>query len=159
MNILKKIDKYNKKNIINKKLNIKKKYNINFDKEDKKKMIILEGNKKILVGTYIFFGIYQPENKLWIWSSSIHGVNQEHIKKIKEIRSASYLFEQDNEEDILFIYQLLTNDIIKLSDINKFNLINKVLNYLSDSIFIFNPSNKIGNVQFIGLHNITEEYL
>jgi hypothetical protein len=161
MNILKKINEYNNKKIIeiNKKLNIKKNYNINFDKDKKDNIIILEGKKKILVGKYIFFGIYQPENQLWIWASSIPGVNQKQIKLINEIKNKNYLFEKDDNEDVLFIYQLLTNDVIQLPDIKKFDLINKTLNFLSDSIVIFNPINNIGNTQFIGLQTITEEYI
>ena len=161
MNILKKINDYNNKKIIeiNKKLNIKKNYNINFDKDKKDNITILEGKKKILVGKYIFFGIYQPENQLWIWASSIPGVNQKQIKFINEIKNKNYLFENDDNEDVLFMYQLLTNDVIQLPDIKKFDLINKALNLLSDSIVIFNPINNIGNTQFIGLKSIIEEYI
>jgi hypothetical protein len=161
MNILKKINEYNNKKIveINKKLNIKKIYNLNFDKDKKNIITILEDKRKILVGNYIFFGIYQPDKQLWIWSSSIPGVNQKQIKLINDIKNKYYLFENDDNEDVLFIYQLLTNDIIELPDIKKFALINKLLNFLSDSIIIFNPINNIGNTQFIGLQNITEEYI
>lgn len=161
MNILKKINEYNNKKIIeiNKKLNIKKNYNISFDKDKKQNIIISEGNKKTLVGKYIFLGIYQPDNQLWIWASSIPGVNQKHIKFINNIKNKNYLFENDDDINILFIYQLLTNDVIQLPDIRKFELINKTLNYLSDSIILFNPVNQIGNTQFIGLQNIIEEYV
>lgn len=161
MDILKKINDYNNTKIIeiNKKLNIKKNYIINFDKENKQNIIILEENKKILVGNHIFLGIYQPENQLWIWASSIPGVNQKNIKLINEIKNKNYLFENDDNPDILFIYQLLSNDIIQLPDIRKFELINKTLNFLSDSITLFNPINTTGNTQFIGLLNIIEEYI
>jgi hypothetical protein len=162
MDILKKINDYNKKkNIeINKKLNIKKKYNINFDKDKKNNIIILDNNNNNkLVCKYNFYGIYKPDNQLWIWASSIPGVNKKHIKLINSLKNKSYLFENDDNPDILFIYQLLTNDIILLPDMKKFDLINKTLNYLSDSIILFNPLNKIGNTQFIGLQNITEEYI
>jgi len=66
MDILKKMNDYNNKKIIeiNKKLNIKKNYIINFDKKNKQNIIILEEKKKILVGKYVFLGIYQPENQL-----------------------------------------------------------------------------------------------
>jgi hypothetical protein len=161
MNILKKINDYNNKKIIeiNKKLNIKKNYNINFDKDKKQNIIISAEGKKILVGKYIFLGIYQPDNQLWIWASSIPGVNQKNIKLINDIKNKNYLFENDDDPNILFIYQLLTNDVIQLPYVKKFELINKTLNYLSDSIIIFNPVNQIGNTQFIGLQNIIEEYI
>ena len=161
MNILKKINDYNNKKMIeiNKKLNIKKNYNINFDRDKKQNIIILEDKKKILVGKYIFLGIYQPENQLWIWASSIPGVNQKNIKLINDIKNKNYLFENDDDPNILFIYQLLTNDIIQLTDIKKFKLINETLTFLSDSIILFNPINQIGNTQFIGLQSIIEEYI
>ena len=161
MNILKKINNYYNKQIIdiNKKLNIKKKYTINFDKDKKQYLTIVSDKKKILVGKYIFLGIYEPENQLWIWASSIPGVNQKHIKIINDIKNKSYLFENDDDPDIIFIYQLLSNDIIQLPNIKKIDLINKTLMYLTDSLIIFNPQNNIGNTQFIGLQNITEEYI
>jgi len=157
-NILDKINKYNnKKNIeINKKLNIKKNYNINFDKN---KIIITEDNKKIIAGNYIFFGIYQPENQLWIWSSSIPGVNQKQIKLINEIKNKNYLFENNEDNESIFIYQLLTNDVVQINDSKLFGIINKTLNFLSDSIIILNPINKSNNTQFIGINKITEEYI
>jgi hypothetical protein len=158
--MFKKINDYNNKTSIkiNKKLNIKKNYNINFDKN--KEIITLSlDNNKVLVGKYIFFGIYQNDTKLWIWSSSIPGVNKKQIKIINNIRNKSYLFESDDNADFLFIYQLLTNDVIQIPDIKYITLINKTLNFLSDSLIIFNPTNKNNNIQFIGLNTIIEEYL
>lgn len=159
-NILNKINNYNnKKSIeINKKLNIKKNYNINFDKT-KKNIILTENNKKVLVGNYIFFGIYQPETQLWIWASSIPGVNQNQIKKINEIKSKNYLFENNEHSDAIFIYQLLTNDVVQISDLKLLSIINKTLNFLSDSIIVLNPINKSNNTQFIGINKIIEEYI
>lgn len=158
--MFKKINVYNNKTSIkmNKKLNIKKKYNITFDKS--KDIIILSlDNNKVLVGNYIFFGIYQNDTKLWIWSSSIPGVNKKQIKIINNIRNKSYLFEADDNSDFIFIYQLLTNDVILIPDVKYITLINKTLNFLSDSLMIFNPVNKNNNIQFIALNTIIEEYL
>jgi len=159
MDILEKIYNYNKKYITNiqKKINTKKRYNDRINK--KNNMIISEGRNKILVGKYIYLGIYQPDNQLWIWGSSIPGVNQKHIKIINDIKQKNYLFENNDDPDILFIYQLLTNDVILLPDKRKFELINKTLNFLSNSMIIFNPINETGNTQFIGLKSIIEEYI
>jgi hypothetical protein len=160
-NILNKINNYNNSQniIINKKLNIKKNYNINFDKSRKNIIIISENNKKILVGNYIFFGIYQPETELWIWASSIPGISQSQIKFIHEIKSKNYLFENNDNPDIMFIYQLLTNDVIQIPNTKLFNIINKTLNFLSNSIVILNPINNTNNTQFIGINSIIEEYI
>jgi len=158
MSIIKKINKYEKKNTeFNKILNIKKNYIINFDR--KKDQIILNDNeKKILIGNYIFFGIYQQDTQLWIWASSIPGINKKQVKIIDKIRNNSILFENNDDPDIIFIYQLLTNDVVKISNIKLFPLINKTLNYLSDSLIILNPVNKLNNVQFIGINNIVEQF-
>lgn len=160
MNMFKKINDYNNKTSIeiNKKLNIKKNYNIIFDK-NKEKITLTLDNNKILVGKYIFFGIYQNDSKLWIWSSSIPGINKSQIKIINNIRNKSYLFESNHNSDYLFIYQLLTNDIIQIPDISFIELINKTLNFLSDSLIIFNPINNENNTQFIGLNSIIEEFI
>ena len=160
MSILKKINDYDKKksNEIKKILNIKNNFNINFD-ESKLIMYLNNNTNKLIGGNYFFFGIYQPNTKLWIWASSIPGVNKNQILKIKELKNKSYLFENNNNKDIMFIYQLLNNDIILLEDTTKFKLINKVLLFLSDSILILNPINKSGNIQFIALNNIIEKYI
>jgi len=160
-NILNKITIYNNnKNIeINKKIDIKKNYNINFDEKRKNIIIISDDKNKKLVGNYIFFGIYQPDTKLWIWSSSIPGVNKNQIKFINDLRNKKFIFENDDNIDTIFIYQLLSNDVIYIDNKNMFNLINKTLNFLVDGIFVFNPINNTNNIQFIGLTNIIEEYV
>jgi hypothetical protein len=162
MSILKKINDYTinikKENNQICKILKKKNYNISFD-NSKKILYLNYKGKKIFGGNYIFFGIYQPENKLWIWASSIPGVNRNDILQIYELKkNKSYLFENDNNVDINFIFQLLNNDNILIDDMNKFKLIKKVLNFLSNSLFIITPLNKNGNIQFIGISNIIEKY-
>lgn len=149
----------NKKNKeINKILNIKKKYNINFEKDIA--IITDDENNKILTSEYIFFGIYQPYNKLWIWSSSIPGVNKKQIEIVNNIRNKSFIFENNNDKNILLYHQLLTNDTLNLNDNSKLlEKINDVLLYLSDSLVIFTPMNSIGNVQYIGLTKIKTKYV
>ena len=97
MSILKKINDYDKKksNEIKKILNIKNNLNINFD-ESKLIMYLNNNTNKLIGGNYFFFGIYQPNTKLWIWASSIPGVNKNQILKIKELKNKSYLFENNN---------------------------------------------------------------
>jgi hypothetical protein len=150
-------NKNQKNKEINKLLNIKKKYNINFEKD----IVIItdENNNKIITAEYIFFGIYQPFTKLWVWSSSIPGVNKKQIELVNNIRNKSFIFENDNNKDILLYHQLLTNDTLNLNDNNKIlEKINDVLLYLSDSLVILTPMNSIGNVQYIGLTKIKTKY-
>jgi len=158
MNILKKINEYNNTKI-NKKLDLKKKYTVSFDKINKNKLILKENNKKILVANYIFYGIYQLDTRLWVWANSIPGINKKQIEINNEIKNKNYLFENSDNPDILFLYQLLTNDVLIITRQNlQLELINKSLAYLSNSILMLNPINKSNNMQFIGITNIIEKY-
>ena len=142
---------------INKILNIKKNYNINFEKDV---VIITDENKnKIITSEYIFFGVYQPSTKLWIWSSSIPGVNKKQIELVNNIRNKSFIFENDNDKNILLYHQLLTNDVLNLNDNESLEKINDVLMYLSDSLVILTPLNSLGNLQYVGLTKIRTKYI
>jgi hypothetical protein len=159
MDILKNINEYNKKkmNEIKNILDINTEFTIDFGKE----ILILndDNNKKIITSKYIFLGIYQPKTKYWIWASSIPGVSKQNIDLIEKIRNKSYLFEKSDDQITLFIYQLLTQDIIEIQDIDFLPIINNVLNFLSDGIYILNPLNKYKNVQFLCLTKIIEKYV
>jgi len=160
MKIINKIknNKNEKNKEINKILNIKKNYNINFEKEVA--IITDEDNNKILTSEYIFFGIYQPSTKLWIWSSSIPGVNKKQIEFVNNIKNKSFIFENDNDKDILLYNQLLTNDVLNLNDSDDIlEKINDVLLYLSNSLVILTPLNSLGNIQYIGLTKIKTKYV
>ena len=155
----KKIIKYNKlqMNNINNILNIKKNYQIKFNYLNK--LCIYLDNKLILVGDYNFYGIYQNNTKLWIWASSIPGVQKNHIKNIKKIKKNDYLFENSNTVKNNFYYQLLTQDILLINNNKMLSWINELFIYLSNSIFYFNPVNSDNNMQFLSLINITEKYI
>lgn len=160
MKIIDKIknNKNEKNKEINKILNIKKNYNINFEKDVA--VITDEDNNKILTSEYIFFGIYQPSTKLWIWSSSIPGVNKKQIELVNNIKNKSFIFENDNDKDILLYNQLLTNDVLNLNESdNILEKINNVLLYLSNSLVILTPLNSLGNIQYIGLTKIKTKYV
>lgn len=153
------IEKKNKE--ISKLLNNKKNYRINFNKNGENKMITIFDNNKIVInGEYNFFGIYQPNTKLWIWASSIPGIDIKHIKNINKIKKLDYLFESTtNIDKINFYYQLLTQDILYISDNKMLNWINELILYLSNDIYYFNPINSDGNIQFITLAKIKEKYI
>lgn len=158
MNILKKINEYKKEKNkeINKILNIKNNYSINF-KNDLLKLND-SNNNKILVSEYIFFGIYQSNKKLWIWANSIPGINQTQITEIMNLKVKSYLFENNDNKQALFIYQLLSNDMIEINDPELLKIIGSVLLYLSNSITILKPVNSYGNTQYIGLTKLREKF-
>ena len=162
MKILDKIKKVNKekhKNIM-KYLNSKKRYNIEFIKDGNNKQIsINDSSKKILVGNYNFYGIYQSSTKLWVWATSIPGIDLKYNNNIKKIKSFSHLFESSIDIKNNFYYQLLTQDVLLLSNNNMLKWINELILYLSDDIYIFNPVNSESNIQFITLVNIKEKYI
>ena len=166
MNILDKINKTadNKRKEIMKILKLKKKYNIGFYKNnkprEKEKMLeIYADNQPILRGEYNFYGIYQQTTKLWIWASSIPGVELRHIKNINKLKESNHLFESDENVKINFYYQLLTQDVLYITDDAMLEWINELILYLSNDIFYFNPINSEQNIQFITLMKIKEKFI
>ena len=155
--IIKKYEQKNKE--IKKMLDPEKKYLIEFQKTGKKQICIYENKKLIIVGDYTFYGIYQYQTKLWIWASSIPGVDKSNIKKINLIKKLNHLFESDNNEKINFYYQLLTQDVIQITDETILEWIPELLIYLSDEIYCFTPINNEGNMQFITLKKVNEKYI
>jgi hypothetical protein len=138
----------------------KKKYKIDFFKSGKNKMIGIFDNKKmILAGDYNFYGIFQPSTNLWIWASSIPGVDKNHIKNIQKIKSFSHLFDSDTDPKNNFYFQLLTQDVLYIQHEKMLEWINELILYLSDDIYYFNPINSDQNIQFLTLANIKEKYI
>jgi len=161
MKLLDKIKQFNEKKNkeITKLLSPSKKYRIDFLKNNKNKMGIYDNNKLEIVGDYNFYGIYQPYTNLWIWASSIPGVDKKHIKNIEKIKAFDYLFEDDTNIKISFYYQLLTQDVILITNEKMISWINELLLYLSNDLFYFNPINSDQNIQFITISNIKEKYI
>ena len=158
MSILKKIEtnKNNKNKKINKILNININYTVTFNND---KLVLLDNsNKKILVADYIFYGIYQNDKKIWVWSNLIPGVDKKQIKIIRDIKNKSFLFENEKKKNVQLIYQFLNSDILEIINKNKLELINDTLLLISDAKVILNPINKYGNIQYIGITNILEKY-
>lgn len=148
-----------KMDYFNKMLNSNNNYKLAFTKlGNNKVMKINNNNKTLLIGNHDFYGIYQPKTNLWIWASSIPGVERKTIANIKKIKSMNILFESNNDPLISFYYQLLTQDVL-LVDPKYIQAINDLLLYLTDDIAIFNPTNSEGNLQFLTLKNIREKYI
>jgi hypothetical protein len=152
------IEKKNKE--ISKILDHKKKYRIDFIKNGENKAIsIFDKKKMVLNGEYNFYGIYQPQTKLWIWASSIPGVDIKHIKNIDKLKKMDHLFELNTDDvKVNFYYQLLTQDVLYITNSKMLNWINELLIYLTNDVYYFNPINSDGNIQFITLVKIKEKY-
>jgi hypothetical protein len=162
MKLINKIKQLNdeKNKSITKLLSSSKKYRIDFFKNgNKNQMGIFDGKKMIVAGDYNFYGIYQPYTKLWIWACSIPGVDKKHIKNIRKIKASNHLFEEDSDPKISFYYQLLTQDVILITNEKMLEWINELLLYLSNDFYHFNPVNSGENIQFITLTNIKEKYV
>jgi hypothetical protein len=153
----KKIEKYNiKRNKENSKLiNLKINYRLEIKNDSLK---LFDGNKKVLVGEYSFYGIYQSSSKLWIWASSIPGVNKKHLENIKKIKEMNHLFEGDDNIKMNFYYQLLTQDVILITEDIFLEWICDLIMYLSNDILIFTPTNSESNIQYITMKSVKEKY-
>jgi hypothetical protein len=149
-----------KKNKITKILNIKNNYRIDFFKNGKNKFMgLYDNNNLILAGNYNFYGIYQPYTKVWIWASSIPGIDKDQIIKINKLKLLNYKFESYIHPKLLFYYQLLTRDMLLINNEKMLEWINELLIYITDDLYYFNPINTDGNIQFLTLTNIKEKYI
>jgi hypothetical protein len=158
MNILKNIDS-NKKNKLKEMSKILKSTKKNYTVLFKDNMITLTLNKKkIFTSDFKLYGILQPNN-LWIWATSIPGINYPNINHIKKIKNMSYLFEGNMNPRLLFYHQFLTQDVILINDEEQIEWINKLILYLDNSLYYLNPTNHKNNIQFITVSNIYEKYI
>jgi hypothetical protein len=162
MNIIDKIITYNKlkTKAIDKILNKKHKYIINFDIKNNNKLIsFISNNKKIISGTYNIYGIYQKSTKLFLWATIIPNSSKTIIQKVDKIKSFNYLFEKLDDKKSVFYYQLLTQDTILIKDFQMLDWINQLLIYLSDDVYYFNPLNEDNDIEFITLQTIKEKFV
>jgi len=160
MKLLEKIRRNSKTKFdeIKDKLSIKKNYTIIFDKiNNEPKLFIVEKKEIKLIGDFNFYGIYNKDTLLWTWSNIIPNVLLTQIKYIEELRSKAYIFEKNIEysEINIFFYQFLINDSMVIPK-KYISLVSDLILYLTDDIYIFDPTNSLNNVQFIGLSKILE---
>jgi hypothetical protein len=145
-------------NEIKKKFNTNIKYNIEF--LDKDTLIFLNKNKKIIKAKYTFYGLLKKNQ--FIWATSMPLIKECYKTKIKKLKKDKTQIYDDyinnNTKLSYFFYTLLDNDMVMVSDENV-PYINKLLLYLTDDIFIINPSNDNGDLQYIALTNICEIYV
>ena len=161
MSIINKIikNKETKSKEIQKLLDPKKKFTIDFNKKDTNTQIkIIDNKKTVLVGDYHFFGIYQTSTKLWIWASSIPGISKSQIKYISSLKTFNYLFENNNSDKINFYYQLLTQDTVYIDNNQHLEWIIDLILYLSNDIWCITPMID-SNIQIITISKINEKYI
>ena len=157
MDLLKKINNYNKKKIktFSKKVNILDTYNY---KINNKKLIILNQKKKILTADFSFFGIIN-NNNFWIWATSIPGTNSKITNSIKKLKDFSHLFENNKNKQMLFYHRFLTNDVILINNEKQIKWINYLINYLNNSEIFINFQNSKNNLQFITIDKLNQLYI
>lgn len=143
--------------IMEKILDKKKEYNLNFN--TKKMTMDLFDNKKnkILTGNINFYGIIKTDGQ-FLWAYVIPGIDKRFINKINKIKSFSHLFENSDNEDMMLYYSILTQDRIQLNE-KEMKKLYKLLLYLSEDLHYFVNPNSIGNLQLIFLSNIIEQYV
>ena len=79
-------------------------------------------------------------------------------KNIKKIKASEHLFESDSDPKLNFYYQLLTQDVLYITDDKMLDWINELILYLTGDLFYFNPVNSDENIQFLTLVKIKEKY-
>lgn len=146
-------------NNINKHFNPKNNYKIEFI--DKNTIMFLSrNNKKILKASYNFYGILNESNN-FIWSTSIPLIKDSFKKNVKDIKKKKDLFYDDYVKTMndlsYFYFSLLDNDMVLLED-KMIENVNKLILYLTDDLFMFNPISSKGSTQFITINKILEIY-
>ena len=163
MNLLKKLSTNSEKkfNEIKKKIDINKDYTIKFKNINKDlKIIFVKDDEDILIGDFHFFGLYNPDTKIWKWANILSGISYQVMNYIDTLRLKSYIFEKkmNNSETDMFFYQFLTKDSMYIPSEKYVGFIVDLLLYLSDDLYLFQPSNSSGSIQFVGLTKINELY-
>ena len=148
MDIIKKIKNYKRINLkkLNKKINFKKiiKSKIN------KKYISFKLKERNVEFRYNFYGVIK--NDVFHWANVIPGIEGYTINNVKKIKSMSYLFENSKDKKDLFYYQLLTNNMIFISNDKELDMVNSLLMYLDGSLGYFNSINSKGNINLLTIY-------
>ena len=76
-----------------------------------------------------------------------------------KLKNMNHLFESSDDKKMTFYYQILTQDVLQISNNDALDWINELLLYLSNDMFYFNPTNSDNNVQFITMSKIKEKYV
>ena len=161
MNLLKKItnNSRDKFNIIQKKINIKKQYNIDFEIINKEmKMIFKDKGIRKVIGDYHFFGIFNNQTKIWTWANIIPNISIDKINYINQLKLKAYIFEKNinSSEITMFFFQFLTNNSMFIPEEKYMGLIIDLLLYLSDDMYIFERPLDSVTIEIYGLVKINE---
>ena len=162
MNLLKKITQNSKDKfkLIQKKINIKKNYTIDFEPVNKEMKIFFKDNGKVqIIGDFHFFGTFNTQTKIWTWANIIPNISLKNIKYIDDLKLKAYVFEKNinSSEILMFFYQCLTNDSMYITEQKYLGLIIDLLLYLSDDMYIFERPNPSNEIELIGLVSINEK--
>jgi len=167
MDIITKIKTFSKnaKKEISKILDLNKEYDLGWlDYKTGKILNVRYNNKDVITADYKYIGEYQPNKSLWIWASSMNGINKETLLNVKKIRSFTHLFEEPNKLKKLdkkrydFYYQVLTSDSMILSSRIELEWLNELVLYLTGDLYCFNTIMD-NNIQFITLSKVIEQYV
>ena len=145
MEIIKKIDKFKKakQKKINKIINFSKVKEFNISNKNK---INITYKNNVFKFKFKFYGILK--NDIFMWANIIPGVSKEIIKNVKNIKSSARLFKEKNDDKSLFYYQLLSENMLYITDDNQKEWIVDLLLYLDNSMWSLTTLNLKGNLQF-----------
>ena len=148
MDIIKKIKNYKRINF--KKLNKKINFNKIIKNKINKKYISFKLKERNVEFRYNFYGVIK--NDVFYWANVIPGIEGDTINNVNKIKSMSYLFENSKDKKYLFYYQLLTNNIIFISNDKELDMVNSLLMYLDGSLGYFNSINSKGNINLLTIY-------
>lgn len=159
MDIIKKIDKYYKKQIKNiKKMVMGQNYIIKFDKKRDNIVKFYNNEEKVYSAEYTFYGAI-TNDMTFNWNNTIYGFkNKKMLDNVKELKSKKDEFKDSDNKRSQFYYNLLSNDKIKLKSSNEIEWLNRLLIYLNKDFYYINPLNSNNYIQVIGINKIKEKY-
>jgi len=119
-------------------------------------------DKIILECEYNFWGIIKPNNIL-IWANSIplsfKKFQKNTINMLKKKSIFKEAYEKTNIKDLYFYFTILDNNMSLIPNDDYIEKINKMILYLNEDLFIFNPINSKNNIQLITIKKILKKYI
>jgi|SaaInlStandDraft_7_1057024.scaffolds.fasta_scaffold01212_11 hypothetical protein len=127
-----------KKNEINKLINFDLNYNTVISKDHYDVLEFNKDEKFKFSSKFNYYGIID-HNDIFHWANSFQGVDKRFMEQINKIRAFSNKFDNSNEPDHLFYYQVLNSDKFTMDLNQQFKFI-KLLMYLDKGYYFIEPT-------------------
>ena len=132
-------------------------YQIRFNQKEYNQLSLLKNNMLKYVISFNFIGLIDLKTDLFYWANIIPGINQNFTKNNYKIKSLKNKYEDFTIKDNQINYQILSENIIHLTETVTLEYIQNFFNELLDKkILLLNNSNK--KFQLISVNNILQSY-